>query len=135
MLTKGWGSAVAGGAALLTAANLAYYAAGGTAPGAGTWLVLGVTGGLSFGAAGRLFRLGPEPARLVAALMLAGVLIAEGAEVFTAEGEVDDGVELVLGCALPVLAARSTRYRATAAAATAALLAIAATGALEPLVP
>lgn len=131
----GWGSALVGGVALLTIANVAYYAAGGGAPDAARWLLLGVAAGVFYGAAGQLFRRGPEPARLAAILSLSAVLMAEGAEVFQSDGEADDGVEFGIGLLLPIVMTRGSRHRLMAAAASVAVGAVAATGLLEPLVP
>jgi hypothetical protein len=132
---RSWSSALVRGVAGLTAANLAYYAVGGGAPSPGLWLALGLGGGLVFGAAGRLWRAGSPAVRVAAVFALAGVLVVEGSEVFSSDGEVDDGVELAIGCALPVVTAQGARLRLLAAGATAALVAVAATGALDPLVP
>ena len=120
---------------MLTAANLAYYAAGGEAPNPGLWLALGPGGGLVFGSAGQLWRTGSSRERVLAVFALAGVLIAEGSEVFQADGEVDDGIELAIGCALPVLAAEGVGERVLAVTATIAVAAVGAAGALEVLVP
>ena len=134
-MAKEWRSTLRRGPAMLTAANLTYYAVGGSAPNPGFWLVLGVGGGLVFGAAGQLWRVCSGGVRAAALFPLAAVLVVEGSEVFRAGGEPDDAVELAIGCALPLLATRSIRARTGAALATAALVAIAATGALDMLVP
>ena len=131
----GVGTAAPCGAAALTIANLAYYAAGGGAPDPLGWFALGLGGGAFFGAAGAVFRRGPAPARLAAIMALSGVLIAEGSEIFRDEGELDDGVEFAIGCALPIMFSPPGRYRAVAAVLTAFVAGLGALGALEPLVP
>jgi hypothetical protein len=134
-LARSWALAAFCGGAVLTIANAAYYAAGGGASDAIAWFAMGIGGGIFFGIAGWVFRNRGGLLRLGAVLCLAGVLLAEGAEVFQAEGEVDDGIEFVLGCLLPVASAQSSLERAVAAGATAVIATLAALGVLEPLVP
>lgn len=136
--------AAAAGAAALTAANAAYYAwIAATEPGlaldpvAGPperWLAVGVAGGAVFGFAGRVWAAGPPLARVGAALLLGGVLVAEGISAVTG-GPATDATALVLGLALPVASARGTVRRIGALAATLVIAAVATTGALEALMP
>lgn len=115
------------GALTLTVANAAYYAAGATTP-VWWWFALGVAGGALFGAAGVAWRTGRPAIRFAAALALGGVLIADGIELRT----VPDAVKLAIGAALPVLGAPRPL---PAAAVSATVVAIATTGAFDPLLP
>ena len=134
------GRGAAAGAAVLTASNAGYYAyVIGLQPGleveavAGPperWLVLGIAGGAVFGAAGRVWRCAAPVPRVAAALLLGGVLIVDGSS-----GRLTDVPALAAGLALPILSARGDALRAAAIVTAAVVVAVASTGALEPLMP
>ena len=137
--------AAAAGALALTLANLGYYAwIAATEPGrdlaivAGPpaeWFLLGAGGGMVFGWAGRAWRAAAGPfRRLVAGLLLAGVLVVENLD-GVLEGHLTHAPGVLAGVALPVASAPRGAPRALAVAATAALVAAAATGRLTPLMP
>jgi hypothetical protein len=137
------GGALAG-AAGLTAANAGYYGwvlatepdmpLDGVSGSPVRWLVLGLAAGAVFGAAGRAWRTGRPPVRLAAALLVAAVYIADGISAVTG-GPPAAGAGLVAGGALALASARDARGRAVALTAVAAIGAVAATGALERLLP
>ena len=132
------------GAAVLTAANLAYYAwivatEPGTDP-AGVagpperWFALGGAGGAVFGALGFAWRAGGPRVRVAAALVVAGLLVAD-AITGVREGATGDAVGLVAGLALPIASARDAPLRILAAASVLVIAAVAWTGVFEPLLP
>ena len=137
-------AAAATGALALTAANVAYYAwISATQPDlalaavAGpplAWFALGMSGGAVFGATGRAWRATGGAARILAALPLAGVCIAEG--IRSAQGgPAPDGAGLLVGVALPIASAASARQRLLGGALVAGIVAVALTGRLEPFIP
>ena len=136
--------AAAAGALALTAANASYYAwIAATEPGtelasvAGSpfvWLVLGAAGGAVFASAGHLWATQRAVVRVLAAVPLAGVCIADGITALTG-GPAADAVGLAVGAALPIASAASAAQRALGAALAALLIAIALTGRLEALLP
>jgi uncharacterized protein DUF6518 len=128
-------TAAIAGAAALTAANIAYYDAGGTAPHVLAWLTLGVAGGGIFGLLGHLWRSADERTRLAAALTLAGVLLVDGSDVWRPRGEADHAIELTVGILFPIVSARTGNGRAAAALTAILIAAVATTGALNPLLP
>jgi Family of unknown function (DUF6518) len=131
------------GAVTLTAANLGYYgwilATEATDParvvgGSSLWLILGLTGGALFGAAGTIWRTGPPPARTAAALLCSAVLIADGGPGLRG-APATDAVSVVAGTMLAFASASTPRLRFVASAACVLLVTVAATGSLEPLLP
>ena len=136
--------AAGAGALALTAANAAYYASIAAAePGvelaavAGPplgWFALGVSGGAVFGAAGLLWSGEHGARRVIAALPLAGVCVAQGIAALRG-GSPGDAVALLLGVALPVASATSARERVLGGGLVAAVVAVALTGWLDALMP
>ncbi len=136
--------AAALGAAVLTVANLAYYAwIGVTEPSTdlaqvagppATWFVLGLSGGAVFGALGFGWRAGDPRVRLGAALLIAGLLIADGIT-GVREGAAGDAVGLAAGIALPIVSARGRALQVVAGAGVLAIAAVGWTGVFEPLLP
>jgi hypothetical protein len=132
------------GALALTAANLGYYAWIATAePGTplaavagppARWFALGLAGGAVFGAAGGAWRTGPPPVRIAAALLLAGVLVADGITAVRG-GSPAAGLGIAAGAAVALLSARGAGQRIVAAAGLLAITAVAATGELERFLP
>ncbi len=141
-------AAARGGAALgavaATAGNVGYYAwVAATEPGralasvAGPveeWLALGLGGGGTFGAAGAVAASAAPPARAVAVLLLAGVLVVDGSQALRG-GAATDAVGLLAGLALPAMVSVPPRWRGAGMLAACAVLAVALTGALDPLSP
>ncbi|WP_320669568.1 DUF6518 family protein [Patulibacter defluvii] len=133
----------AAGALVLTAANGGYYlwivvlqprldpAAVAGPP--GRWLLLGLVGGALFGLAGGVWHRQPRW-RAAAALLPTGVLIADGAEAVRG-GPPWPLIGLAAGVALALASAPSGPRRWRQAAACGALVAVASTGVLEPLLP
>jgi len=117
--------AAAAGALALTAANASYYAwIAATEPGtelasvAGSpfvWLVLGAAGGAVFASAGHLWATQRAVVRVLAAVPLAGVCIADGITALTG-GPAADAVGLAVGAALPIASAASAVQRTIGAA-------------------
>lgn len=136
--------AAALGGAVLTVANLAYYVwivatEPGTVPAevAGPperWFALGVAGGAVFGTLGYAWRTGGRAVRLGAALLIAGLLIADGIT-GVREGAAGDAVGLAAGLALPLVSARGRALQAIAVAGVLAISAAGWTGVFEPLLP
>lgn len=134
------GRAVTAGALVLTAANAGYYAyvvalqpgldVAAVAGPPERWLVLGIAGGAVFGAAGRVWRCAEPVPRVVAALLLGGVLVVDASS-----GRLTDAPGLAAGLALPILSARGDALRTVTIVAAAVVVAVASTGALEPLMP
>lgn len=98
------------------------------------WLVLGVAGGVVLASAGRVWSATQGVVRVLASVPLAGVCIADGITAVLG-GPVTDGVAMVLGVALPVLSATSPGARVLGAVLSAAVVGVALTGRLEPLLP
>lgn len=128
---------VATGPMLLTAANAGYYGWVGLAGPDGEvgaageplrWLALGLAAGVVFGAAGRIARTSSGAARIAAAALPAGVLIADGAT-----GRLADAPAVAVGVAVLVGAAGSRR--AAGWVLVLVIAAVAAAGVLEPLLP
>lgn len=137
-------TAAGAGALALTAANGGYYAwivvlEPGVDPAAvagppARWFVLGATGGALLGACGRGWRTGGPRLRFAAAFALSGVLVADGATALT-EGQATDAPGLIAGIALALHASPDGAARTPALLALTTLVAVAATGCLEPLLP
>jgi Family of unknown function (DUF6518) len=110
------------GALTLSVANLGYYglilATESTDPSAvagapSLWLILGLTGGAVFGAAGTIWRTGLPAARTAAALLCSAVLIADGGSGLRG-APVTDAISVIAGATLAFASASTPRLRLVA---------------------
>jgi hypothetical protein len=92
------------------------------------WLVAGVLAGLVFGPAGAAWRAGRWWPATVAVALLGAVFVAEGAHAFRAVNRPTGAILAVLGLALVLLLARSTRQRLVGLAVLVPLAALGAVG-------
>ena len=118
MATARW--AVAAGTGTLLGALLGYYVAvmalngfAGTLSGYVFWTAIAVVGGPTFGLAGRWWRHGERPQRIVAIALLGAAMVADGVHLLAvAPDPVPGWVGVGAGLAMPLLLGRSTRERA-----------------------
>ena len=131
------------GALTLSVANLGYYglilATESTDPAAvagapSLWLILGLTGGAIFGAAGTIWRTGLPAARTAAALLCSAVLIADGGSGLRG-APFTDAISVIAGVTLAFASASTPRLRLVASVGCALLVIVAATGSFEPVLP